>query len=97
MKSCEQAHKEYDKKSNGKVEVGVLPAWMRVNGSVAWYVFRGPYKLLPDGWKEFWKKFGETSALKLAGPPGDVYVCAPQEHKGDENNMITIIWAPLKE
>jgi len=82
MRSFEQVHKEYDMKSNGKVEVGVLPSWMRVNGRVAWYVFQGPYTKLPDGWSEFWKKFGDTS--KVAGPPGMCMSAPPQEHKGDE-------------
>jgi len=97
MRSCEQVHKEYEKKSNGNVEVGILPAWMRVNGRVAWYVFKGPYSKLPDGWSEYWKKFGQNPSLKVGGPPGDVYVCMPQEHKGDEDSMITIFWTPLKE
>ena len=97
MRSCEHVHQEYDTKSNGKVEVGILPPWMRVNGRVAWYVFQGPYKRLPDGWNEFWKKFGQNSTLKVGGPPGDVYVCMPREHEGNEDSMITIFWAPLKE
>jgi len=34
--------------------------------------------------------------LKLRGPPGDVYVCDPEDHKGDRAaSMITILWAPM--
>jgi hypothetical protein len=69
---------------------------MHVNGRVAWYVFKGPYTMLPEAWSEFMKKASSLSTSKFAGPPGDVYICNPTEHKGDENNILTILWTPLK-
>ncbi len=62
---------------------------MRVNGKVAWYVFQGPYRELPDAWA--------IGSGKVSGPPGDVYVCDPVDHKGTEEKLITILWAPVKE
>lgn len=96
MRSCEGAHKNYDKHANGKTQVGSLPSWMHVEGRVAWYVFRDSYQMLPDGWTKFMEKVRSLSNIKLAGPPGDVYVCNPMEHKGDEKSMITILWIPVK-
>jgi len=51
---------------------------------------------MPEGWGEFMKKAQASNAGEFAGPPGDVYVCDPQDHKGNEQTMITILWAPLK-
>ncbi len=96
MRSCEQAHKEYNKQANKEIQIGSLPSWMHVNGRVAWHVFQGPYSELPKGWNEFMKKARKMSSAKLSGPPGDVYLCDPTEHSGDEKNMLTILWAPLK-
>jgi hypothetical protein len=96
MPPCEDAHREYDKHANGHIQIGQLPNWMNVNGKVAWFVFKGPYNELPEGWSEFMKKAHSLSNAKIAGPPGDVYLCDPTDHKGDENNMLTILWAPLK-
>jgi hypothetical protein len=34
----------------------------------------------------------------FAGPPGDVYVCDPDDHEADEQReLITILWTPLRE
>ncbi len=93
MRSCYEAHKEYDKQADGKVQTGTLPAWMHVNGKVAWAVFKGSYRRLPEGWSDFMMK---TRSLPTAGPPGDVYVCEPSNHKTDEDTMLTILWVPLK-
>jgi hypothetical protein len=96
MRSCEEAHREYERHACGKVQIGSLPTWMHVNDQVAWYVFKGPYSSLPEAWNEFMKKARSLSTAKLSGPPGDVYLCDPIEHKGDEKSMITILWAPVK-
>ena len=71
---------------------------MRVNGKVAWYVFQGSYEGLSKGWSEFKKKAHNAVSSKLVGPPGDVYVCDPEEHKEKgQGTMITILWAPVKD
>ncbi len=96
MKSCENIHKEYDHLAHGKIRAGKLPAWTHVNGKVAWYVFQGPYSQLQHGWSTFWDKF-RAAGLSMEGAPGDVYVCPPEEHAGEEEKTLTtIIWAPLK-
>jgi len=81
----------------GRFQTGVLPAWMRVKGKVVWHVFQGSYKGLPEAWAKFGKELSSMPAEKFAGPPGDVYVCNPSDHKGTEEKLITILWAPLKE
>jgi hypothetical protein len=93
---CDKIHEEYDRYANAHVQVGQLPAWMHVDGKVAWYVFQGPYRKLPEGWGEFMKKAQASNPGGFAGPPGDVYACDPQDHKGNEQRLITILWAPLK-
>jgi hypothetical protein len=70
---------------------------MHVSGKVAWYVFQGPYSNLPAGWADFMNKFDNSNVGEPAGPPGDVYVCNPDEHKGHEQRSLTILWTPLKE
>jgi hypothetical protein len=95
--TCVDLHKQYDKLANGAVQVGELPERMHINGKVAWHVFQGPYSELgPRGFTEFWKKFGKAK-LKMAGPPGDVYICSPECHEADKQaKMLTIIWCPIE-
>jgi effector-binding domain-containing protein len=71
--------------------------WMHVSGKVAWYVFQGPYSNMTLAWAEFMKKVQNSKVGEIVGPPGDVYVCDPQEHKGNEQKLTTILWTPLKE
>lgn len=98
MPSCAKVHEEYDRYANGELRVGPLPAWMHVKGKVAWYVFQGPYAGLPDAWSKFGEKLRVMGPSKFAGPPGDVYVCDPEDHKGEaQGKLVTILWAPLKE
>jgi hypothetical protein len=34
--------------------------------------------------------------LQAAGPPGDLYICDPQDHEVDGGaGMLTLMWAPL--
>lgn len=95
MVSCDEVHRAYDAIANGPVQVGELPDWLHVRGRVAWYVYAGPYRDMGEnGWQTFMRKV-QASNLKPRGPPGDVYVCDPEDHKGDrEASMITILWAP---
>ena len=97
MKRCTDLHKEYDKLANGEVHTGELPAWMHVNGKVVWYVFQGPYSELSKGWSRFMKKALAKKGSKVTGPPGDVYICSPEEHIGEEETITTILYAPLKD
>jgi effector-binding domain-containing protein len=90
-------HKEYDRYANAKLQKGVLPAWTHVMGKVVWYVHKGSYKGLPEAWAKFGKELASMQSEKFAGPPGDVYACDPMNHKGAEDTMITILWAPLKD
>ncbi len=89
-------HKALDAKANRDVQVGELPAFSRVKGKVAWYVYQGAYAdISAKGWDVFWKKFAMTNQ-KMEGAPGDVYVCSPGCHKEDaQAKMLTILWAPL--
>ncbi len=35
--------------------------------------------------------------IRPIGPPGDVYVCDPDDHEADGGaNLTTILWAPLE-
>jgi len=35
--------------------------------------------------------------LKVHGPPGDIYVCDPDDHKGDrERTQSTVLWVPIE-
>ena len=96
MTCCEEMHKAFDAHANGTIQVGELPAFTRVKGRVAWYVYQGPYSdISTQGWDLFWKKFA-VSNQKMEGAPGDVYVCNPGCHKEDRQaKMLTILWAPL--
>ena len=98
MPTCDEIHAEFDRYANGDVQAGVLPPWMHVSGRVAWYVYQGPYSGLGGGFRSFMEKASRTYPGKTRGPPGDVYVCPPEEHRGErEPTLITIIWAPLAD
>ena len=96
MLSCNEFHKTNDRIANGEVQTGKLPPYMHVEGRVAWYVAQGPYSKLGDMWREFMTKV-RTQELPVLGPPGDIYVCDPQEHKDAPDTLSTIMWAPLKK
>ncbi len=97
MASCEALHRQYDAIANGPVQVGNLPDWMHVRGRTVWYVYAGPYAdISQKGWRVFMQKV-HSSGTKPRGPPGDVYVCDPDDHKADlQATMLTILWAPLE-
>ncbi len=90
-------HKAFDRLANDAIQTGELPAFTRVRGKVAWYVYRGPYADLgAKGWGAFWQKVG-AAKLRPKGAPGDVYVCSPDCHEDDRQaKMLTLLWAPLE-
>ena len=93
---CAEFHRQYNRHANGDVQVGELPPWMHVQGRVAWYVAQGPYSQLSDMWQVFMGKV-QGSKVPVLGPPGDVYVCDPEDHEADaQRTLITILWAPMK-
>ena len=97
MASCDEFHRQYDRIANKDIQIGELPDHMHVRGRVAWYVAQGPYADLGDMWQEFMRKV-RASKLPVTGPPGDVYVCDPEEHKGAQGKSLsTIMWAPMKK
>lgn len=70
---------------------------MHVRGRVAWFVFQGRYSGRGDAWAAFPKKFLASKRGEPSGPPGEVYVCDPNDHKGvRESKLLTILWIPRK-
>ncbi|MCI4348953.1 MAG: hypothetical protein L3J93_01875 [Thermoplasmata archaeon] len=69
-----------------------------MTGPVLWYVSQGPYSGLGEAWSVFMRKARATfPSAELAGPPGDVYVCAPEDHAGSgAARLTTLMWAPLR-
>ena len=98
MSSCSMPHEKWDPIANGPVQVGELPEWMRIRGKLVWYVFQGSYADLGKGWGLFMEKVKASGLQGVTGPPGDIYVCDPEEHPGNlVSTMTTILWAPLKD
>ena len=98
MPACDEIHKEFDRYANRDVQGGVLPPWTHVHGRVVWYVYQGPYSKLGEAFRSFMGKASKAFPGKTRGPPGDVYVCPPEEHHGErERTLTTIFWAPLVE
>lgn len=98
MSACEEIHQAYDAMANSDVQMGELPPWMHVQGTVAWYVFQGPYAELSNAWAAFMQKALAADAGEIAGPPGDVYVCDPLDHLSEaQETLTTILWVPLKD
>ncbi|MCW4020634.1 MAG: hypothetical protein NWF14_05335 [Candidatus Bathyarchaeota archaeon] len=97
MSGCAKIHNQFDKLANGEIQVGELPSWLPVKGKMAWYIYQGPHsELLAKGHNEFWKKF-TIASLKMAGSPGDIYLCSPENHEEDNyTKLLTIIWCPIK-
>ncbi len=80
--------------ANGEIQLGELPAGLHVVGPIAWWIFRGSH----DGMGAAWELFGEKLETVLGhggvGPPGDIYLCDPEDHPGDWEAMLTVLWAP---
>jgi hypothetical protein len=96
MASCDEVHEMFDRHANAEVQAGELPPWTHIQGRVVWYVYQGSYSKLGEAFGEFMRKASKAYPGKTRGPPGDVYVCPPEEHRGDrERTLTTIIWAPL--
>ena len=87
---CDEFHQGYDRFANKDVRVGELPVWMHVAGRVAWLVAQGPYAKMPEMWREFHHKV-HAKGLTVHGPPGDVYVCDPDDHTGERERSLSTI------
>ena len=97
MAACDRVHRDFDGLANGEIHTGELPAWMHVQGPVAFYVYQGPYASLSEAWSSFMQKALAAGAGEPAGPPGEVYVCDPLDHlQGKEEKLTTILWVPVK-
>ncbi|MGQ0797842.1 MAG: hypothetical protein ACT4OI_08295 [Methanobacteriota archaeon] len=98
MKKCDGVHREYDRIANRDVQIGVLPPHMHVRGKVVWYAYQGRLDGLGRAWQAFMGKAHVAQAGPIHGPPGDVFVCDPDDHaEDDQAKLITILWSPLKE
>lgn len=96
MAACDRAHRQLDKLANGSLQVGTLPEWTRVQGRAAWFVWRGPHNMLGEAWTFFHRKVRAAEPGPPAGPPGEVFVCRPQDHTSDgEARLLTILYLPL--
>lgn len=93
---CRDLHAEWDKLAGGAIQEGELPAWMNVRGPCAWYVHQGPYETMGQAWAVFMAKASASYAGRMAGPPGDVYVCDPMDHENDASKLTTILFAPIR-
>ncbi|MCI4357418.1 MAG: hypothetical protein L3K18_09860 [Thermoplasmata archaeon] len=58
MASCDRAHQALDKLANGKLQIGKLPAWSRVQGRTTGWVYQGPMRGMPGAWETFLGKIG---------------------------------------
>lgn len=95
MAVCEEAHKQFDDVANAGGQVSELPGWMYVRGKAFWWVYQGSYDDLPAAWRTFHGKAKEAGVV-LAGPPGDVYVCDPDDHQDDAAKILTVLWVPVE-
>jgi len=95
---CDSAHEMLDRFANGEIQVGTLPPWTRVQGRVAWTVWRGPLDLLGEAWTFFHRKVRARQPGRPAGPPGEVFVCRPEDHAADsQSRLLTLLYLPIEE
>ncbi len=95
MAVCEEAHEQFAGIVNADGQVGMLPEWMHVRGRVFWWVYQGPYEAMSAAWRTFHEKGGEAGVVP-AGPPGDIYVCDPDDHRDDPDRILTVMWIPVE-
>lgn len=95
MAVCGEAHARFDRIANAEGQVGELPPWLHVRGRAFWWVYQGPYEAMPDAWETFHAK-GRAAGVVPAGPPGDVYVCDPDDHRDDPGRILTVMWVPVE-
>ncbi len=96
MSVCDAAHQMFDPLANGDLQVGTLPAWTRVQGKVVWFVWRGPLDLLGEAWAFFHRKVRAAGPGQPDGPPGEVFLCRPEDHAADrQTRLLTILYLPL--
>jgi hypothetical protein len=92
MRLRDGAHRQFDPIANGELQSGALPSWTRVHGKVAWWVVRGPPSSLGSAWESFHQKVGQTLLGRPDHPPGDVFICRPEDHTAEEQrNLLTIL------
>jgi hypothetical protein len=96
MPLCDAAHKQFDQLANGSLQVGNLPSWTRVQGKVAWFVWRGPLDMLGEAWAFFHRKVRAAEPGRPDGPPGEVFICRPEDHVDDkQSKLLTILYLPM--
>ncbi len=95
MAVCKEAHEQFDGIANADARIGELPEWMHVRRRVLWWVFQGAYDDLGHAWRTFHEK-GREAGARAIGPPGDVYVCDPDDHMDDPGNILTVLWMPVE-
>lgn len=95
MANCSEAHAQYDPIANGDGQVGSLPDWLRVQGKVFWWVHQGAYQGLGAAWTVFHAK-AAGAGVRPAGPPGEVYVCDPDDHRDRPEEILTLLWIPVE-
>ena len=97
MAICDAAHQRFDQLANGELQVGTLPSWTRVQGKVAWFVWRGPLDMLGEAWAFFHRKVRAANPGRPDGPPGEIFLCRPEDHRGDgQSKLLTILYLPLE-
>ena len=98
MAVCEAAHQRFDPLANGDLQIGTLPAWTRIRGRVAWSVWRGPLDMLGEAWVFFHRKVRASNPRQADGPPGEIFLCRPEDHAGDgQTKLLTILYLPLAD
>jgi len=96
MANCDEAHNQFDRYANGELQVGVLPSWTRVQGKVAWFDWRGPLNMLGEAWVFFHRRVRAIAPGQPAGPPGEVFICRPEDHAADQQTkLLTILYLPV--
>lgn len=94
MRKCDDAHRQFDAIANGEAKVGKLPDWIHVRGKAFWWVFQRTYESMAKAFETFRTKAG-PAGVQPVGPPGDVYVCDPDEHREDPERILTVLWVPV--
>lgn len=96
MPICDPAHASLDPVANGELQFGPLPRWTRVQGNAVWFVWRGPLEMLGEAWVFFHRKVRARDPGRPDGPPGEVFVCRPEDHADEHpSRLLTILYLPL--
>ncbi len=68
---------------------------MHIRGRSLWWIYQGSYDDTGDAWKTFGEKFMSAN-LKSTGLPGDLYICDPDGHRDDPQNILILLWNPVE-